>query len=79
MPTLPAGSQASLIYAQTADVDAAPVMLFVRPDSDAPGDQAALPELIGSSGLHEVRWATDSLSFTAVGPFPEDQLVRFQR
>ena len=76
---LAGGVAGVLIYAQTADVDAAPVMLFVRPDSDASGDQAALPELIGSSGLHEVRWATDSLSYTAVGPFPEDQLVRFQR
>ena len=74
---LAGGVAGVLIYAQTAEVDAArSCCSCVR--TDASGDQAA-PELIGSSGLHEVRWATDSLSYTAVGPFPEDQLVRFQR
>jgi anti-sigma factor RsiW len=73
---LASGTAGVLIYALIADAEAAPVMLFVRPDPVAAVAPAAQTSI---AGLQEVQWAADSLSYTAVGPFPEDQLLRFQR
>ena len=74
---LAGGVAGVLIYAQTADADAAPghAVRAVRTPM-RPVIRPRCPSSIGSSGLHEVRWAADSLSYTAVGPFPEDQLLR---
>ena len=55
-------------------------MLFVSPDTDGRRDRATRAGPRSAvTGLQEVPWAADALRYTVVGPFPEDQLLRFQR
>ncbi len=68
----------ALIYGQPADPDAAPVMLLVQA-GDEKSDGPLTPSLVDGSGLEEVHWAADNLSYIAVGPFPADKLLQFQR
>lgn len=72
------GVAGALIYAQVLDPEAAPVMLFIHSGTAAGTDSAELPGAADAVGLQQVDWTVDSLSYTAVGPVPADQLRRFQ-
>jgi anti-sigma factor RsiW len=74
---LAGGVAGVVIYARDAAPEAEPVMLFVRPEgAGLAAAPAATPE---AAGLSEVHWAADGLSYVAVGPVGEEQLLRFQR
>jgi anti-sigma factor RsiW len=68
----------AVIFSRPDEVEAGPVMLFVTPESGTSGDLSSAPSTWDVTGLHEVHWAANGLSYAAVGPFPEEQLQRFQ-
>lgn len=67
-----------LIYAPDAAPEAEPVMLFVQPEG-AGSAATAVTATPDAAGLREVHWTADSLSYAAIGPLSEEQLLRFQR
>ena len=67
----------AVIFSPPAGGDAGPVMLFVA-ETGAAADRSTYPGARDATGLGEVHWAADGLTYAAVGPFPEEELRRFR-